>query len=158
MDIAPPPRARKLSLNVQTVIFSCLETEKLFEILDLLSKRHRHVIKERFSNRFYVIGITDAMVDNYTIDTIVPRFRKMAEKCRRFIIIFENFNPMKLWILDQIRLPEYSNLAQESNLELCISDIEDSIKLNELYSSGDSFKVNQLVVRTMPERGENSSV
>ena len=158
MDPALLNQVRKLSLNVQTVIFGCLETAKLFEVLDNLSKRHRPVIKKVFSDRFYVIAITDAKVDNYTTNTIVPRFRKMAEKCRRFIIIFENFNPMKLWILDQIRLPEYSNLAQESNLELCISDIEDSIKLNELYSSGDSFKVNQLVVRTMPERGENSSV
>ena len=96
MDPALPHQAHKLSLNVQTVIFGCLETAKLFEVLDNLSKRHRPVIKKVFSDRFYVIAITDAKVDNYTTNTIVPRFRKMAEKCRQFIIIFENFDPIKL--------------------------------------------------------------
>ena len=81
MEIASIPKALKLSLNVRTVIYSYLETDKLFKILDNLSKRHEHVIKDLFSDRFYVICITDALVDNYNGDTIVPSFRKMAEKC-----------------------------------------------------------------------------
>jgi len=122
MEVAQPQQALKLPNNPQTIVFSFLQNYKLLPTLDNLSTRHQKMILKLFSDRFYKISIDDSIENEHTTDTVVPRFRKLMKKCKSLDINLMNFEPMKLMILDQLRLDEYSHIAQQSSMILTINE------------------------------------
>ena len=129
-------------------MFSFLQNIKLLPILDKLSSKHQNMIEELFFDRFYNILINDSIVEEHTDDTVVPRFRKLMKKCKRVDIYFKDYEPMKLKIIDQLRLDEYSHIAKLSSLNLTINEPSNSTTLNHFFGSGQSFYVEELSIKT----------